>query len=400
MVDRTILHVDMNAFYASVETLSHPEARGRPMAVCGDVQSRHGIILAKNELAKARGVQTAEPVWQARKKCPGLLLLPPHHALYREYSQRANDIYRRFTDRVEPVSIDESYLDVTGSRELFGDGGQIADAIRKAVREELSLTVSVGVSFCKVFAKMGSDYKKPDATTILSRENYRQLLYPLPVTDLMYVGAATAKALSGLGVRTIGDLAAVPEQTLTARLGKHGRALYRSVHGLDDGPVRGEGEHEPVKSVGNGMTFCRDLTTEEEIRTGVLALCESVCRRLRAQGLKCRGVQVAIKNPQLQVIDRQMQLEHPTHLSGELVPAAMALILRSWKVGNPIRLITVTAISLCPQEEGEQLSLFSPPKDTKKQEALARSADAIRQKYGREALRPAAILKNDLGIEG
>lgn len=400
MVDRTILHVDMNAFYASVETLSHPQARGRPMAVCGDVQSRHGIILAKNELAKARGVQTAEPVWQAQKKCPGLLLLPPHHALYREYSLRANAIYRRFTDQVEPVSIDESYLDVTGSRELFGDGRQIADAIRQAVKAELSLSVSVGVSFCKVFAKMGSDYKKPDATTVLSRDNYRQLLYPLPVTDLMYVGGATAKALSGLGVRTIGDLAALPEQTLAARLGKHGRALYRSVQGLDDTPVRREGEGEPVKSVGNGMTFCRDLTSEEEIRTGLLALCESVCRRLRQQGLKCRGVQVTIKNPQLQVIDRQMQLERPTYLCSELMPAALSLLLRSWKAGSPIRLITVTAISLCPQEEGEQLSLFSPPQDTKKQEALARSADAIRQKYGRGALRPAAILKNDLGIDG
>lgn len=398
-MDRTILHVDMNAFYASVETLSHPEARGRPMAVCGDVQSRHGIILAKNELAKARGVKTAEPVWQAQRKCPGLLLLPPHHALYRAYCTRANDIYRRFTDRVEPVSIDESYLDVTGSLALFGSGEEIADAIRAAVREELKLTVSVGVSFCKIFAKMGSDYKKPDATTVLSRENYKQLLYPLPVTDLMYVGSATAKALQGLGVRTIGELAALDEPLLFSRLGKHGRTLYRYVQGLDDEPVRGEGEQEPVKSVGNGMTFRHDLTKEAEVRTGVLALCETVCGRLRAQGLSCWGVQVTLKDPQLCVTERQMQLSHPTHLSGELMQAAMALIRRLWRPGSPIRLITVTAIQLCSGEEEEQLSLFSPPRDVKKQEALAQSADAIRKKYGRASLRPAAILKNDLGID-
>ncbi|MCI8440933.1 MAG: DNA polymerase IV [Provencibacterium sp.] len=397
-MDRTILHVDMNAFYASVETLSHPEVRGKPMAVCGDVESRHGIILAKNELAKARGVQTAEPVWQAQRKCPGLILLPPHHRLYHAYSLRANEIYRRYTDRVEPVSIDESYLDVSGSLSLFGSGKEIGDSIRAAVHGELGLTVSVGVSFCKIFAKMGSDYKKPDATTLVSRDNYRELLYPLPVTDLMYVGGATAKILRGLGVRTIGELAALSEQLLYSRLGKHGRTLYRYVQGLDEDPVRREEEQEPVKSIGSGMTFCRDLTSEEEVRTGVLALCETVCGRLRAQGLFCRGVQVTLKNPQLKVTDRQMQLPHPTHLSGELLQAAMTLIRRLWKPGSPIRLITVTAIHLCDAEQGEQLSLFASPKDTEKQEALAQSADAIRRKYGRSALRPAAILKNNLGI--
>lgn len=397
MLERVILHVDMNAFYASVESLSHPEARDKPMAVCGDIENRRGVILAKNELAKKCGVKTAEPIWQAEKKCPGLLLLPPHHDLYQTYSARANDLYRRFTDLVEPASIDESYLDVTGSKALFGTGKEIADAIREAVRSELGLTVSVGVSFCKVFAKLGSDYKKPDATTVINRENYQKILYPLPVTDLMYVGGATARSLEAIGVKTIGALAALDEPTLISRFGKHGHTLYIYAHGLDQEPVKRPEEREEVKSIGNSMTFKRNLTTLEDIRAGLLPLAESVGERLRSHRLRCGGVQISIKDPNFKTIDRQTQLPHSTHLTREIYEAALELVRHSWKIGSPIRLLSVTAIHLTGQESG-QLSLFEKPMD-KRLEALDRSLDKIRAKYGKGVIKPASILKNDLGID-
>lgn len=397
-MDRVILHVDMNAFYASVETLFHPEAKDRPMAVCGDVESRRGIILAKNELAKKYGVATAEPVWQAQRKCPGLLLLPPHRSLYQEYSQKANNIYRRYTDIVEPASIDESYLDVTGSLSLFGSGKEIADQIRTTVKEELGLSVSVGVSFCKIFAKLGSDYRKPDATTVLSRETYRDILFPLPVTTLLSVGSATAKVLQDLGVLTLGDLAALSEGQLSSRLGKHGRTLYRYIQGLDDEPVLRPEEQEEVKSVGNGMTYRRNLITPEDIRAGVLPLAESVASRLRRAGLKCWGIQVSIKNPSFKTIDRQMQLSHPTDITKEIRDTALEIISRSWRVGDPIRLITITAINLVHSSDGEQMSLYHDGPDLSRFEALDSSLDQIRQKYGSGAVKPASILKNDLGI--
>ena len=208
MGERIILHCDLNSFYASVELLDKPALWEVPVAVCGDPRTRHGIILAKNEPAKKYGIQTAETVWQAKKKCPGLVLLPPHHDLYKMWSVRVNDIYERFTDLIEPFGIDESWLDVTGSLHLFGgDARQLADDIRARLRQELRLTISVGVSFNKVFAKLGSDYKKPDATTVISRENWRDMVWPLPVGDLLFVGRAARRTLSQFGVEDVVSLA-------------------------------------------------------------------------------------------------------------------------------------------------------------------------------------------------
>ena len=388
-MDRDILHVDMNGFYASVEMLSHPEARDVPMAVGGDREERHGIILAKNELAKRRGVKTAETIWQAKQKCPELLLLPPHHDLYHEYYLKANAIYGRYTDLVEPASIDESYLDVTGSHKLFGSSYAIADSIRRTVKEELGLTVSVGVSFCKYFAKMGSDLKKPDAVTVVSRANYQQLLYPLPIGEMLSVGAVTAARLRQRGVHTIGDLAARSRQDLTAWLGKHGQSLYEAVHGLDMEPVRRQDDHDDPKSIGRGRTFRSDLRTEEEIRVEVLALSEDVAERLRRQDMRCWGVQLTIKNPEFVSIDRQTRLTEPGDTTLEIYSAAMEVFHRVWRVGKPIRMMTVTAINLT--RETRQLSLF----DDGRTEKLTRSVDQIKEKFGRRANRPASLLKKE-----
>ena len=302
-MNRTILHCDMNSFYASVELLTLPQLRGLPVAVCGDPDSRHGIVLAKNEQAKAFGVKTAETIWQARKKCPDLVCIPPHHQRYAEYSRLVNNIYYRFTDLVEPFSIDESWLDITGTMHLFGgDAVAIADRIRDTVREELGLTVSVGVSFNKVFAKLGSDYKKPDATTLISPENFRDILYPLSVRDMLFVGKAAGSTLEQDGITTIGQLAQADPERLEQLLGKLGRQLHTYANGLDRSAVRPMGEREAVKSVGNSTTFPQNLTTRDQVRTGVALLCDSVAMRLRRHGLYCGGIQVTIKDPQFKTI--------------------------------------------------------------------------------------------------
>ena len=384
-MDRIILHCDLNCFYASVELLSHPELRDVPTAVCGDPASRHGIILAKNEPAKRCGVQTAETIWQARKKCPGLVLLPPHHALYREYSHRVNALYDEYTDLVEPFGIDESWLDVTGSLHLFGgDARQLADTLRRRVREELGLSLSVGVSFNKVFAKLGSDYKKPDATTVISRDTWRDLVWPLPVGDLLYVGGVARKLLRQYGITTIGQLAACRREMLETLMGKLGGQLYEYANGLDTDPVRSRYEAEPVKSVGNGTTFPQNLTTRVQLQTGIAMLSDSVATRLRHLGLYAGGIQVTLRTPEFRDLSRQKQLSNPTHLIRDLTQSAMELVDALWRPPAPVRALTVTAIHLAAEDEAyEPEDLFAAPAPRReKQERLEAAMDRIRGKYG------------------
>ena len=390
MGDRIILHCDLNCFFASVELLDKPALQNVPVAVCGDPASRHGIILAKNEPAKRLGVQTAETVWQAKQKCPHLILLPPHHSLYADYSRRVNTIYGQYTDLVEPFGIDESWLDVTGSLHLFGgDARQLADDIRARLRQELRLTISVGVSFNKVFAKLGSDYKKPDATTVISRENWRDMVWPLPVGDLLFVGRAARRTLSQFGVETIGQLAACKPELLEQLMGKAGLQLYRYANGLDDAPVRPQHEQEPVKSVGNSTTFPENLTRWEQVRGGLQMLCDSVAARLRQQGLYCGGVAVGVRDAQFRTVSRQMRLPGPTHLMRDIYDAALELTGRIWKAPNPVRLLSVTALYITDSADSyQQLDLLAGDATARdrRQEQLESAMDAIRGKYGRDAI--------------
>lgn len=389
-MDRVILHCDLNCFYASVELLSRPDLRDVPTAVCGDPSSRHGIILAKNEPAKKCGVQTAETIWQAKKKCPDLVLLPPHHDLYRAYSQKVNAIYDEYTDLVEPFGIDESWLDVTHTLHLFGgDPKSLADVLRTRMKQELGLTLSVGVSFNKVFAKLGSDYKKPDATTVISRENWQKIVWPLPVGDLLYVGGAAQKLLKQYGVETIGQLAACDPGMLETLMGKLGFQLYEYANGLSQEPVRSRYDAEPVKSVGNGTTFPKNLTTRAEVQTGVAMLADSVAMRLRRCGLYASGIQVTIRDPEFRDRSRQRQLAAPTHLIRDLTDSAMALVGELWKPPSPIRALTVTAIHLVQDGQAyEQVDLFTAAAAPKreKQEKLEAAMDRIRGKYGTGAI--------------
>jgi len=402
MNDRVILHCDMNAFYASVELLERPDLDGLPVAVCGAPESRHGIILAKNQMAKEAGVKTAMILSEARRLCPGLVCIPPHMEKYRHYSKVINEIYGRFTDMIEPFSVDESWLDVTASQRLFGDGKTIADTIRRTVFEETGLTLSAGVSFNKIFAKMGSEYKKPDATTVISRENYRDLLWPLDVGELFFVGRATAGKLRELGIQTIGDLAAYDKDILLRTFGKQGTALWESANGLDDAPVALSYEKRRIKSVGNGMTFRRNIRGEDDVRTALIALSDTVASRLRSYGLKALGVKVDIRDPDFKTISRQTQIPRPTDDAEELARYSLELIRENNYLSKPIRLITVTAINLTEEEDvQEQLSLFSAGSsapDQKKIRDLHEAMDSIRDKYGRSSLSYASVLDNDIGF--
>lgn len=399
-MEKTILHCDMNSFYASVELLTRPELSGKPVAVCGDPDSRHGIILAKNEAAKAFGIITAETVWQARRKCPELVLVRAHHESYHKYSACMNEIYCRYTDMVEPFSIDESWLDVTGSLKLFGTGKEIADKIRDSAKKELGLTLSVGVSFNKVFAKMGSDYKKPDATTVITRENYKEIIWPLPTRELFFVGEKTAEKLKGMGIFTIGDLATSNRKRIVALLGKSGAVVHDYANGIDDSPVCLSYEKEKIKSVGNGITFKRDLVGEEDLRTAAAALSDKVAGRLRRYEMKCQGVKVDIKDPCFKTISRQKQLALPTNLAEEISAAAIELVHNTWGMNAPIRMLTITGIGLTDEKLEEQLSIFTASNQGReKTEKIERTLDRIRNKYGSSAITVGRIINNDIGIE-
>lgn len=401
-MDRTVLHVDCNNFFASVELLRHPELRDVPMAVAGDEEARRGIILAKNQVAKELGIVTAETVWSAKKKCPSLVLVPPHHSDYARMSRRVREIFARYTDRIEPFGIDEAWLDVTGSRTLFGDGTAIAERIRKEVREELGITVSVGVSFNKIFAKLGSDYKKPDAVTVIGREDVARIAYPLPVGDLLFVGKHTEQALEKYNIRTIGDLAAASPAFLTSRFGKAGAMLSRYARGEDDSPVTRADEREDAKSVSRGMTFRHDLIARDELALGVRVLSEDVAARLRKTGVRCTAVGVSVKDDFLRSVSRQIQLETPSDLAREIADAALSLVLAVTCGNKRVRMISVCAMGLVRKEDAtEQIALFDDGKKEKreKQQKLEHAIDGIRARYGSRAVQSGDVLGNDIGID-
>lgn len=397
--NRIILHCDMNGFFASVELLDYPELRNVPMAVCGDPKHRHGIILAKNDIAKSFGITTAETLWQARRKCPQLQCVPPHMEKYQEYSKRINEIYYRFTDLVEPFSIDESWLDVTASQHLFGSGLKIADQIRNTVKTELGLTLSVGVSFNKIFAKLGSEYKKPDATTVISPENYQAILWPLPIEEMFFVGKVSAEKLRKSGINTIGALATAPSSLIRGLLGKHGVMLHDYANGLDDAPVLAEKDHEPTKSIGNSMTFRRDLVGWEDISTAVIALSDKVAERLRKSSVMAGGIRIEIKDPGFQSISRQRMFPVPVSNANDLTEMAMIILRDEWTAAKPIRLLQIAAIHLTQPHAEEQLTLFAHKSGSlEKREQVGVAMDEIREKFGAGAIGFGSILHNDIGV--
>ncbi len=390
-MDRSILHIDMNSCYASIECLHRPEIRHLPVAVGGDVEARHGIILAKNELAKAQGVRTGETLWQARQKCPELVVVPPRYPLYLRFSRLAREIYAAYTDRIEPFGLDEVWLDVTDSG-VFGDAVEIAETIRRRVKFELGITVSIGVSFNKVFAKLGSDYKKPDAVTVLDRENYRTVLWPLPVETLLYVGPATARKLRARCIRTIGDLAATDPELLHSWLGKMGYVLHAFANGNDTAPVATLGEEAVIKSVGNSTTTPRDLTCLEDVNIVFYVLAESVAARMRENGLRAKTVQISLRDSDLFSFERQCRLAVPSCLASELHDVAMELVRSNYRFQKPLRSVGLRGVELVPLEGNVQLSLFEDPLRREKRERLEDTVDNLRRRFGPGAVTRAVTM--------
>ena len=380
MNKRIILHSDLNNFYASVECLYHPEYRGKPLAVLGDPEARHGIVLAKNYEAKSRDVRTGDPKWMAEQKCPGIVFVPPHYELYMKHSRLVRQIYSEYTDQVEPYGLDECWLDVTGSTRLFGSGEEIADKIRKRVKSELGVSVSVGVSFNKIFAKLGSDLKKPDATTVIECDRFKEVVWPLPVKELLYVGRATHNKLKRRGIFTIGDLANANPESLKFWLGKMGIVLWQFANGLDTSPVSNIGAKSLIKTVGNSTTAPRNLISDEDIRIILTVLCESVSARLREYGFICRTVQLGIRDNELEWIERQGKLEIPNRTAKSIFELSFALYKKHAN-GRPVRSLSVRACDLEPVDF-MQLSLLPEARRLEKQEELESVVDGLRSRFG------------------
>ena len=406
MKERVILHSDLNNFFASVETVLNPALKGHPLIVCGDPKERRGIVLAKNEEAKRYGIKTAETVASALKKCPQVLRVAPHHHEYKKYSLLVRSIYERFTDVVEELSIDECSLDVTASTRLFGGGEQIAEKIRAAVKEELGLTVSIGVSFNKTTAKLASEFKKPDAVSVVLRENYEKIVYPLPVSDMLYVGKSTAETLAKYGLKTIGDVATADENLLIKILGKRGRQLWIFARGEENEPVRRAEEKEEIKSIGNSMTLPHDVSNREEIERWLYALSESVASRLRDADVgKANTVHIVVKNTRLEEITCQKKVS-PTSHCPDIARAAYELFCAHYPHGAPVRMIGVSVSGFV--HHVEQMSLLDMVDGEKqgyeKRERAEQAVANIRDKYGYASLQRGIVMTdesvNGLDIRG
>lgn len=382
MKDRVILHSDCNCFYASVEMLHRPECRHVPMAVGGDPEARHGIVLTANYHAKRYGVKTGMALWQAKQVCPDIIFVPPRMDLYLRFSRMAHEIYADYTDMQEPFGIDESWLDVTESCSIMGDGYSIAQKINRRIREELGITVSIGVSFNKIFAKLGSDYKKPDAITVFGREDYQTKVWKLPVEDLLYVGKSTHKKLQMMGIRTIGDLARAEEEMTCRRLGKMGSVLIAFAKGQDDSPVRKENTEAPIKSIGNSTTTPRDLEDDQDVKIIIYTLAESVSARLRENGFRCRTVEISIRDNELCHFTRQKRVTNVTNITNEIADAAFELFQQNYNWERPIRSIGVRGCDLVTDAYGEQMSLFLDYEYRQKQMKVDEAVDDIRRRFG------------------
>lgn len=359
MKERTILHSDINCCYAAIEHLHHPELSGKPVAVGGNPEERHGIILTADYIAKRFGVKNGMPLWQAKQVCPQLTILPPRMDLYLRFSRMAHEIYAEYTDLQEPYGIDESWLDVTDSVSLKGDGYKIANEISRKMKKELGITVSIGVSFNKIFAKLGSDYKKPDAITTMYKDEYKQKAWSLPAKDLLYVGRSTEKKLARIGIHTIGELAQTEETVLVSQFGKVGSMLWAFANGYDQSPVRRENVQAPIKSIGNGTTTPRDLENAEDVKIVLYILAESVATRLRENGFSCKVVEISIRNNELYSFTRQHKLSRATNITSEIAEEAFRLFQANYDWRVPVRSVSVRASDLVADGYYEQLDLFT-----------------------------------------
>ena len=385
MKDRTILHSDINCCYAAIEHLHHPELAGKPLAVGGDPEARHGIVLTADYIAKKHGVKTGMALWQAKQVCPEINFISPRMDLYLRFSKMAHEIYGEYTDLQEAYGIDESWLDVTDSVNIKGDGYKIAQEISNRMKSELGITVSIGVSFNKIYAKLGSDYKKPDAITTMYRDEFQRKAWVLPASDLLYVGyvgRSTSAKLQKLGIRTIGDLARTDEKILHSQLGKMGDILWAFANGYDDSPVKYGDAHAPIKSIGNSTTTPRDLVDEQDVKIVLTILAESVATRLRENGFKCRVVEISVRDNELFSFTRQRKIDHATNVTREIAEEAFRLFQENYNWQKPIRSVGVRGADLVNDTYWEQIDLFTSVEFREKQMKVDTAVDDIRRRFG------------------
>lgn len=389
-MERKILHIDCNKFYASVECLHNPEIRNKPVAVGGSEKDRHGIILTKNEIAARYGIKTAEPIWKAKIKCPELIVVPPNFPLYVRFSEMAKNIYKDYSDYIEPFGLDENWVDITGCAR---PAEEIANEIKERVKFELGITVSVGVSWNKVFAKFGSDYRKPDAVTVISKDNFRDIVWNSPCGDMLFVGPATAKKLNSYGIYTIGDLAMTDLSFLRSVFGKNGELLHNFANGLDSTPVRHIDDKRAVKSVGNSTTTPRDMVNNDDVKTVFTVLAESVAMRMRKDGLKGRTVTISVRDKSLNQFTRQGHTRAHTDVSTEILEAAMKLFLRNYNWNEPIRSIGLS-VSEFDYEDTVQFDMSGSVEKREKMQKLEKAVDNIRGRFGVYSVQRASMLKD------
>ena len=397
-MEKVILHCDMNNFYASVECMLNPSLKDKAVAVCGSVEERHGIVLAKNYKAKAYGISTGEVIWQAKQKCRELVVVEPHYEQYIKYSRQAREIYGRYTDQIEPYGMDECWLDVTGSCRM-GTGVEIANKIRETIKFELGLTISAGVSFNKVFAKLGSDLKKPDAVTCIEYGTFRDQIWSLPASEMLGVGRATEKELARFGIHTIGQLANASDSLMKYHFGKNGETLKRYANGEDYSQVLRSDYVSPVKSIGHGITTMQDLENQAEVWCVMLELVQDIGSKLRTHRKKAGGISICIRDNELFFKEWQCRLDTPTHSPSFLAKAAFELFLRSYKWQHPIRSVTVRAISLVEEDSMFQYDLFSNATRVERREQLDTAVESIRKRFGKQAIRN-AVLCQDIKMPG
>lgn len=392
-MDRTILHCDLNNFYASVEQKLHPEYDGLPLAVCGNPRMRHGIILAKNQLAKQAGVQTGEAIWISERKCPNIVFVEPHFNEYVKYSKEVFDIYKQFTDNVESFGIDECWLDVTDCEKLFGSGEQIANKLRALVKQKTGLTISVGVSFTKVLAKLGSDLKKPDAVTVLNRENYMSIIGNMHPSEMIMIGKKTSQKLEKLNIHTIQELANADRDMLRAHFGIIADNMIDSASGIERDSVKKYYEVQIPKSVSNGTTTPRNIENLDEAKIVIYALAEMVAVRLRQYNLVANGIALSIKNPDLQYVSKQRPMPVASSNAADIAVQCIDLLVQMHDFRNPLRAITVAAIRLS-NRDSIQISFFD--EQVEREEKLERSIDKIRKKYGYHSVKRGVLLNDEL----
>ena len=392
-MDRVIIHCDMDNYYASVECLLNENLKNKPVAVCGSIDDRRGIVLARNNLAKMSGVKSAETIWQAKKKCPKLITVSPHFEEYSKYSKMAREIYSRFTDKIEAMGLDECWLDITRLTCDFSDGEKIAKDIKKLIKKELGLTISVGVSFNKIFAKIASDMNKPDGLTIISKANFKRLIWKKPIEDLIGIGKNSGKLLHRYGINTIGELAMQNDESLKIILGVQGIKLKDFANGIDNDSIIGFVEDTDIKSVGHGTTLKKDLKTEKEVWETMLELTKDISYRLKENKKRAGGIQIQIKDNKLVIKSFQIQFNHTEQSSFRLAERAFTLFKKMYDCDLNIRSITVQAINLIDEEKKEQKNLFINKK-SKKIEKLEKYIDKINEKYGKNIVFNANFLEN------